>query len=778
MTLLLSSLGSIAGCVRPEPEGYAANVAGLPGGAPLAYWRLGEASGTQITDHAGARHGTYAGTVTFGLAGLPQHSDAAVDFGGTGTGEVANDAGLQLSAFSLSFWVKANRLPTEEEATAPILSKDQIGNTAGDFFVSLQTSGALLFRFQTGTAAHDLSTSADLIEPGLPYHVVVRADNTGFDAYVNGQYVGKLTGFTGAWSSNTQPIRFADDPPFALDGNVVLDEIALYSRVITEAEVFKLAQISDAPVASDDSASVPESATTSINVTGNDTFVGSKAALTVTIVSQPGGGDSATVNANNDIDYVAGAVSSDTERSFTYKIEDPLGESNTATVSVNVVDASTPTSDQANPFTINEDDVVVVSSMSALKNAIDAAPPGRTILIAAGTYTGGTLTFDPSGSDADPIVVRPQGARGSVTINSPAWTIAAGSHRLVMCNLYFNNAHIVVRGTHHRFSRCRFRQIGRYCFSPIISESGNPVTGICKDMRIDHCDFSEYVNSGTAKGCIVYYGATLSNNAFQRLLFDYNYVHDISQPSTWTGAPHFVWNTSGGVKHNTGVVYDHCLFDNINVNGTGGPYGHVLLNKISGTKIRFCTFDRYGTTENHYVDQRQGGGIELRSNWFQNMGNIFLFDDRGTHGLEGITPPLVIGNRIIGSDVWVASGNGIPGSTAVPPGQTASGGTKSNYHAAKDAKIIGNIITGGSILIGQTHSSQKPPDFKCDNCNHWDNTGTVTVLDSTLQSGTTNVADNEPYVPAVKIPPPAGNPATDQVGMSAPDPLDPTGPQS
>jgi hypothetical protein len=46
------------------------------------------------------------------------------------------------------------------------------------------------------------------------------------------------------------------------------------------------------------------------------------------------------------------------------------------------------------------DAVVVVSSMAALGTAVNAAPPGRNILVAPGTYTGGTLTFNRDGTAA------------------------------------------------------------------------------------------------------------------------------------------------------------------------------------------------------------------------------------------------------------------------------------------------------------------------------------------------------------------------------------------
>ena len=107
-------------------------------------------------------------------------------------------------------------------------------------------------------------------------------------------------------------------------------------------------------------------------------------------------------------------------------------------MNVTVLDSDAPVSDQANCYTENTADVVVVTTMAALESAVNAAPPGRTILIAAGTYTGGTRTFNRAGTLTNPIVIRPQSGLGTVTINDASWTLAGGSSRLVISKLYLS----------------------------------------------------------------------------------------------------------------------------------------------------------------------------------------------------------------------------------------------------------------------------------------------------------------------------------------------------
>ena len=374
MPFLLSKIGCIASAAKLV--GYAATIEGLPGGPPLAHWGLGEVGGTEIRDRKETRHGTYSGTIGYGAAGLPQgSSNAAIDFGAVGHGTVAHDSGLLLSAFTLSFWFQQHGLPhVEIGSLMPILTKDTSANTAGDFSIFVDTEGDLIVRMQDGAANHTLGAPISL---DTTYHLAVRVDNTGFDAYLNGEYLGKNTNVTSAWAGNTQDLRFAFAPFLAYqEGDCSLDEVALYSRVLTEAEVLILAQQAQPPTAVGDAASIPESATTTIDVTANDAFVGSKAGLTVQIMSQPGGGDSVAVNANKDIAYTAGAVGANTARSFSYRITDPLGVSNTAAVNLTVLNFDAPASDQANCYTENTVDTVVVTTMAALESAVNAAPPG------------------------------------------------------------------------------------------------------------------------------------------------------------------------------------------------------------------------------------------------------------------------------------------------------------------------------------------------------------------------------------------------------------------
>ena len=76
--------------IRTMPTGggggasYAATVLA---DAPVGYWRLGEASGTSAADEIGAHNGTYVGSPTLGVTGIPGSAgNTAMTLNGSGSG--------------------------------------------------------------------------------------------------------------------------------------------------------------------------------------------------------------------------------------------------------------------------------------------------------------------------------------------------------------------------------------------------------------------------------------------------------------------------------------------------------------------------------------------------------------------------------------------------------------------------------------------------------------------------------------------------------------------
>lgn len=391
-----------AGCAFAR---YAKIVTGRSGGAPLAYWRCSDA-GTLVDEQAGGRDGAFTGTPSL-VNGLLADSDQALRFPGEAYGEVADDAGLHLATFSVSGWLEVDSAPTAKIA---VWSKDLGGPNDGDFALTIDENLTLGAQFQDASAQHAITTSIGL---NTAHHWTVIAGGFGFDFFVDGRHIGRSTAFTNGWSDNTNPIQFAKAPWTTEEFVGVLDEVALYDYALTDADVVALSQVTSAPEAVSDSAVVTESQTEVIDVTANAVFVGRKENLTVEVRDGASWGTTATtthgtatVDANNDIEFAADGVIQDEADSFDYRITDVNGTSSAATVSLTVTEASGASDfwvatdgDDTNPGTEAE-------PFRTILKGINTASAGQTVTVKPGIYPG--FDWPKSGTFGSPITLKAQ----------------------------------------------------------------------------------------------------------------------------------------------------------------------------------------------------------------------------------------------------------------------------------------------------------------------------------------------------------------------------------
>ena len=406
-------------------------------------------------------------------------------------------------------------------------------------------------------------------------------------------------------------------------------------------------------------------------------------------------------------------------------------------------EVSPPASEQANCFVESGADTVVVASMAALETAVNAAPPGRNILVAPGTYAGGTRTFNRNGAEANPIIIRPQNGLGTVTITTPNWTLADTSSWLVIEKLFYTSGVINLAGDHNRISRCRFRTITANAIR--MDEGG-------RDCRIDHCDFAD-ANATGIINCLHIRPTNMASGALRRVLIDYCYFHDLTSADADSAILGSFQNIAASdLSRGETATFDHCLFENINVR----PEFQVI--KWGGMIHRFCTFDGI----DGYVQFRAGAHQELRSCWFENIDRVMAWQPDS----------LVIGNRFIGGvDCWVPVGNGSfedQQSGAVPTNR---------YEPSTNSRFIGNRFGSGHLQIGQYWGNpfNPPPSLPVENAlleaNTRDSGGNahefITTFVNPPDTGTTiNATTDEPFVPAVKL-------TAADVGLNADDPLCP-----
>lgn len=202
--------------------------------SPVAYWRLGESSGTRAYDESGnARHGTYAGGVTLGEAGaLTGDVDTAAEFNGsTGYVTVPDAAALRFGTadFSLEFWF---RRAAGIAASEFFLAKPGTG-VATSWDCDLTDAGAI--RSRVGSVTIE---SAGGLDDGATHHVVISVDRGGNgQIYVDGAASGSPQAVgTGDNLNNGEPIQIARRVLGSYFAGRI-DEVALYTTALSAARI-------------------------------------------------------------------------------------------------------------------------------------------------------------------------------------------------------------------------------------------------------------------------------------------------------------------------------------------------------------------------------------------------------------------------------------------------------------------------------------------------------------------------------------------------------------
>jgi hypothetical protein len=403
------------------------------------------------------------------------------------------------------------------------------------------------------------------------------------------------------------------------------------------------------------------------------------------------------------------------------------------------IEPSPPAPEPADCLAERGADTVVVSTMAALELAVAAAPPGRHILVAPGTYEIATIALNGNGASGNPIVIRPQNGLGTVTINDPRWTLSENSSWLVVEQFYFTGSRIVLQGDHNRISRCRFRNI---------NVSASIVTEAARDCRINHCDFADLNPSpgGRPQPIDIKAGHFVYGTA-ARLLIDYCYFHDMTPAFGQNGmeiARTYATRPALELARGETVTVDHCLFENIDI----PDEGEIITVKMGGWITRFCTF--YGVVM--YYSFRTARDSELRSCWFEQMTGTCLNVFGPDH--------LVIGNRFVGGlSIRVAAGDGAWADmvSGAAPIET--------YAPATNCRLIGNAFGTGRMNVGGYWGNQRQTLPAHGNLIEATSPASAVNLIPAWQVGTiVNPTTAEAFTSAVKL-------TARDVGLSAPDPV-------
>lgn len=244
---VLELLEQVAGKPRrPFAEVNGPYAQAVLGSKPLAYWRMGEHSGTQARDSSGNNHpARYEGGFALYLEGPeaagfcgPNHVNRAVHFAG-GHME-ASVPGLE-TTYSVELWFW-NGMPSDARSvTGCLFSRGAASPSAPSNCLAIGGKDSAPGRLvvHAGGKAQSSLTGATVIAPKTWNHVALVREGSKFRVYLNGRPTPEIAGDLAQTAGPSQSLLFGTcgDSSSTFEGK--LDEVAVYSRALSAAEIAK-----------------------------------------------------------------------------------------------------------------------------------------------------------------------------------------------------------------------------------------------------------------------------------------------------------------------------------------------------------------------------------------------------------------------------------------------------------------------------------------------------------------------------------------------------------
>ncbi len=211
----------------------------------IDYWRLGEASGTALTDSVGGRTATAQNGVTLGVAS-PLTLDPNTAAGFDGVNDSAS-AALNLSGtnkLTIEFWLNWTTFANDDKLALEFTSN--FNNTNGGFLINpnSSTSGG---RFEVAVGRNGTRNNAYFTRPSAgAWHHYAIVLNTGtlsgsqvITIYVDGKAVSVTKGSSGILAGNfaNSTLYFMSRGGSSLFGKGVFDELAIYDEALTATQI-------------------------------------------------------------------------------------------------------------------------------------------------------------------------------------------------------------------------------------------------------------------------------------------------------------------------------------------------------------------------------------------------------------------------------------------------------------------------------------------------------------------------------------------------------------
>lgn len=216
--------------------------------SPVAYWRLGETSGTTAQDEtANNLDGTYV-SVTLGTDGLvvDDANKAITTNGTTSRVDCANPALLQITGeITVSAIVTISAVPTGSQYFT-IAGKGYDGSSEGWVLRFVETGGTPKLSFSSFATGTGYDVEYDISGWALPStrHIAATYDGTARHLYVNGELVASLNTAFGAIAT-TSPVYIGAEDLSGTPGRFfpgVIDEVFVCDTELSAVTIAALAE--------------------------------------------------------------------------------------------------------------------------------------------------------------------------------------------------------------------------------------------------------------------------------------------------------------------------------------------------------------------------------------------------------------------------------------------------------------------------------------------------------------------------------------------------------
>lgn len=222
--------------------------------SPVAYWRLGDATGTTAADSSGnALAGTYHGGFTLAEPGsLAGDSDTSVLFdGSTGYMEVPNNAAFDVTALTLECWAKVTSVPGSSSNPWIFGRADANSSNNGAFLFLFGSSGTAVADFKAGGTDKTIIGATSIVG-GKWHHVAATlagvTTGSAVKLYVDGAVDASGTiAADFAWAGEVVRAAISTNSFWqAFPG--YLDELAWYGTALSSARILAHYQAGKAPI--------------------------------------------------------------------------------------------------------------------------------------------------------------------------------------------------------------------------------------------------------------------------------------------------------------------------------------------------------------------------------------------------------------------------------------------------------------------------------------------------------------------------------------------------